>query len=232
MSEARRDRLLTLLHAGSTLPMPERLCRVCAEAIGVDGAGLSLMTDQLHRETIGASDDVAARIEELQLTLGEGPCIDAFTTGQPVLAPDLDERIAVTRWPGFTPGAVEAGARAVFGFPLGLGAARVGALDLYRGAPGELAEDEITDALLLAELATADILGAPTIPLEDPATDWGAEDLRGRHAIVHQATGMLMIQLDVTIEEAFVRLRAYAFANDRRLPDVAADVVARRLRIE
>ena len=236
MNEARRTRLLTMLRltpAEGTMSLPDRLCRVCTEVIGVDGAGLSLMTDQLHRETIGASNDVAARIEELQLTLGEGPCIDAFTTGRPVLAPDLDARAMVARWPGFTPGAVAAGVRAVFGFPLGAGAVLVGALDLFRQAPGNLGDDQITDALVLADLATIGVLGSQTTSRPyGGSLDWRTDDVGGRHASVHQATGMLMIQLDVSIEEAFVRLHAYAFASDRRLPDVAADVVARRLRIE
>ncbi len=96
-----------------------------------------------------------------------------------------------------------------------------------------LGDDQITDALVLADLATIGVLGSKTTTRpHDGSLDWGTEDLGGRHAAVHQATGMLMIQLDVTIEEAFVRLRAYAFATDRRLPDVAADVVAHRLRIE
>jgi GAF domain-containing protein len=218
--------------SGEVLPLPERLCRVCTETIGISGAALSLISES-YRETIGASNDVAARIEELQLTLGEGPCVDASTSGEPLFAPDLIRASALARWPGFAPAAVAAGVKAVFGFPLAVGAVRVGALDLYRDTPGELDDDEVTDALLLADMATAAVLNAQAdAPAGDDPLHWQDEDFRGRHAVVHQATGILLVQLDVPIEEAFLRLRAYAFATDRRLSDVADDIVGHRLRVD
>jgi hypothetical protein len=200
--------------------------------MGVNGAGLSLAAQHPHRETIGASNDVAARLEELQVTLGEGPCVDADTSGQAVYAPDLDGETAVARWPGFAPGAVAAGAKAVFGFPLVVGEVRVGALDLYRDTPGDLDENDVTDALLLADMAA---VAALNYHRDRPASDEALlrdDDVGGRHAVVHQATGVLAVQLNVTIEDAFLRLRAYAFAADRRLSDVAGDIVAHQLRLD
>jgi hypothetical protein len=218
--------------SGGLLSFPERLCRVCTEAIAVNGAALSL-TSEPYRETIGASNDVAARIEELQLTLGEGPCLDAFTSGEPVFAPDLGQASALARWPVFAPAALAAGAQAVFGFPLAVGAVRVGALDLYRDRPGDLEDNEVPDALLLADLATVAVLNARAdAPAGDEALYRHDSDLGDRHAVVHQATGILLVQLDVPIEEAFMRLRAHAFTTDRRLSDVAADIVAHRLRLD
>src|SRR3954447_24932663 len=117
---------------------PERICELCVQVLGISGAGIAMVTEQGHRGVVHATDDVAALIEELQLTLGEGPCIDAVEGGGPVLVPDLtgSPDLAVERWPGFLTEAANAGVQAVFAFPLRIGAISVGALDLYRTSPG------------------------------------------------------------------------------------------------
>lgn len=96
-----------------------------------------------------ATDEGSARIEELQFTLGEGPCVDAVRTGAPVLVPNLGEPndLNVDRRPGFMEGAGAAGVRAVFAFPLRVGAINVGALDLYRNRPGALTAAQLSGAL-------------------------------------------------------------------------------------
>lgn len=207
----------------------DRVCLAAVELLSLQGAGLSLMVDGELRGTAGVSEAGVATVQELQLTLGEGPCVEAWASGEPVLEPDLANP-AVTRWPTFARGAAEAGVRAVFAVPLHLGAIRLGVLALYRDHPGSLDADELATALLLADVATQVILGLQAGARPDNLHDLLAQQ-PAHWAEVHQATGMLSLQLGVSLDEAFVRLRAYAFGQDRRLRDVARDVVDRRLQL-
>ncbi|MDQ1711067.1 MAG: hypothetical protein QOE45_517 [Frankiaceae bacterium] len=207
-----------------------RICDLCVEMLGVTGAGISLVTASGNRGVVCASDDVAARIEDLQITLGEGPCVDAVRSGAPVLVPDLDnpEDVAVGRWPAFMEGAGTAGVRAVFAFPVRVGAAGLGALDLYRASAGALDGDQLGGALMAADAAALALLEL------DVGAGGAFPDGLGTgsayHSQVHQATGMVQVQLGVTTKEAFAMLRARAFAQGRPLLGVATDVVERRLR--
>jgi hypothetical protein len=223
-----RERWIRLLRdaASDVVAQPRRIAELCVQMLGVDGAGISLVSDTGQRGVVCATDDISERIEDLQLTLGEGPCIDTIRTGAPVLVADLRDRddIATERWPAFMAGAEDAGVRAVFALPLRIGAISVGALDMYRSRPGALEDDELAAALLGAEAAAVALLGLRT------SLDGGLADTGGLQAQVHQACGMVMVQLGVTIEQAFVLLRARAFSTGRPLQDVAVDVVERRLR--
>jgi ANTAR domain/GAF domain len=208
-------------------------CAAAVSAAGVTGAGLTVMTRTDSGRVVCVTDDVSARVEELQLTLGEGPCVDAYTTGAPVLSADLADRDVLRRWPAFAPAAKQVGAAAVYAFPLQMGAVRLGVMDLYHREPRFLASEELRDALVLADTATLLLLG------REPAGHEGASEevpegllteREGYRAEIDQATGMVSVQLGVGIEEAFLRLRAHAYAQDRRLTDLARDVVGRRLR--
>jgi hypothetical protein len=216
--------------ASDVASQPQRIAELCVQMLGVTGAGISLVSDTGHRGVICATDDLSRRIEDLQITLGEGPCIDVAHTGTPVLVGDLHDTkdVAIERWPAFMAAATEAGVRAVFAFPLRIGAIGVGALDMYRERPGALADDELSAALLGAQAAAVALLGLETSP--DGGLADGAETGVRYQAQVHQATGMVMLQLGVTIEQAFLLLRARAFSTERPLNDVAAEVVQRRLR--
>jgi len=209
------------------------VCAAAVAAVGVDGAGVTMMVSPTVRETVHATDRVAGELEEWQLTFGQGPCLDAFTGGGPVLVVDLDAPEAAVRWPVFTPAALDSGAHAVFALPLQVGAIRVGVLDLYRVRPGALSPHELADALAFA--GTAGVLLLDTAAGIQPDTAglaWQRDDPTANQAQVHQATGMMLVQLGISAEAAFARLRAYAYAHDRRLGDVARDVVERRLRFE
>ncbi len=160
MAGERLARILALLPpegggagAGSTA----RLCEVSAGLAAVSGAGIMLMSGEVPRGSACTSDDVAALIEELQLTLGEGPCIDAYGQDRAVLEPDLATPLR-PRWPAFSPPALDAGARAVFGFPLQVGAVRLGALNLYRDQSGPLSVDQHADTLVMAGVAARALL--------------------------------------------------------------------------
>lgn len=208
----------------------QRLCDVCAEATGVTGAGIMLMSGDIPRGSVCSTDAVSALIEQLQYDLGEGPCTDAYQQDRPVSEPDLAEA-AVPRWLAFTGPAVAAGARAVFGFPLQVGAVRLGALNLYCDAPGRLTDAQHSDALLMAGIvAQALMLLQAGAPPGQVASELEAN--ADFQYVVHQASGMIASQLEVSIGQALIRLRAHAFGNDRDLTDVARDVVDRRLRFD
>jgi len=228
MAGDRRSRILDELAAGDGEGSSRRLCQVGAQVIGVSGAGVMLMAGNIPSGSLCTTDEVASVIEDLQYTLGEGPCVDAHRLDRVVLEPDLANP-ASPRWLAFTPRAVEAGARAVFGFPVGSGGARLGALNLYQDQPGPLSDDQHADALVMAEVIATWVLdaqaGAPPGALPQRLEE-GAE----LYFVVHNAAGAVSVQLDISVTEALIRLRAHAFAHDRPLRDVAEDVVARRLR--
>jgi len=175
------------------------------------------------------TDAVSQLIEELQYTLGEGPCVDAHQQHQVVAEPDLADPVR-RRWPAFTPPALQAGVRAVFGFPLRVGTVRLGALNLYRNVPGPLTGEQHADALVVADVAARWVLEAQA---GAPADTVAGELEAGAdfHFAVHNAAGIVSVQEGVSVTAALIRLRAFAFSNDRLLGDVAEDVIARRLRL-
>lgn len=206
------------------------VCARCVTELGVTGAGATVLTHLgdggrpvTRRGLVHATNDVSAGLEDLQLVVGEGPCLDAFSSGGPVLISDLAE--AEQRWPAFAPGALERGATAVFSFPLQIGAIRLGSLDCYRDAAGPLTSPAISDALVLADMATQAIL---TELDGHGGTDVGW--LADPHTEIHQASGMVQVQLSTTTEAALLRLRAHAYTHDLPLAEVARRVVARELR--
>ena len=231
MADDRLPRILARLSAGGgTTPTIERLCETCEEVAGVSGAGLMLMSGDTPQGSMSPTNDVSALIEELQFTLGEGPCVDAYHHNRPVLEPDLADP-GTPRWPAFTPAALNGGVRAIFGFPLEVGAVTIGALNLYRDDPGPLSEDQYADALVLSGVAARTVLGMQANAL--PGTlGITLEDEANFRFVAHQASGMVAVQLEVSLTEALLRLRAYAFANARLVTEVAQDVVGRSLRFD
>jgi hypothetical protein len=208
----------------------QRICELCVRTLDVTGGGISLVTATGNRGVVCATDDIASRIEDLQFTLGEGPCVDAVASGSPILIPDLTEfdDIAVERWPAFLEGAGAAGVKAVFALPMRIGAISVGVMDLYRDQPGDLGAADLSAALQAADAAALAL-----VHLDTELEGAFADDLGTRTTYqmqVHQATGMVQVQADVRTEEAFLLLRARAFSTGRPLIDIAVDVVERRLR--
>lgn len=189
-----------------------------------------LMSGDIPKGSLCTTNGVSEIIEQLQYELGEGPCVDAYEQAQPVLEPDLADP-STPRWPAFAGPAIDAGVRAIFGFPLTVGAVRLGALNLYSDRPGRLTDDQHADALVMADVAAEAVL---LLQANAPPGRLAAELERGAdfHYVVHQASGMVAAQLDVSVGQALIRLRAYAFGNDQPLADVARDVVARELRFD
>jgi hypothetical protein len=194
-------------------------------SVGVDGAGASLMTATGAREALYGSDEIATTMEQLQLTLGEGPCVDAASSHSPVLVPDIDDlRGGYTgRWPAFVAEARSAGVRALFAFPLRMGAIAFGAVDLYRLSPGPLNAQQLGTALSTIDATALAVLDLRAVyETELRSTESGPT------FVTHQAAGRIMMQLDCTIEEAFVRLRAASYAEGVSLDTLALDVVEGR----
>jgi hypothetical protein len=207
-----------------------RLCRTAVGVLDVSGVSISLMDQAGSVGLAAASDRNSEFVGELTFSLGEGPCLDAVADRRPVLAPDL-ARGSASRWPGYVSAAGGYGVAAVFSFPLQVGAARLGALEVYRDQPGSLSASDLTDAFTFAEIAT-DLLLDGQHRAADGEAPVGLETAMESHIEVHQAQGMVMIQLGVGLAEALSRLRAHAYAQDRRLTEVAGDIVARRLTLE
>jgi len=215
-------------------PSVADVCAVAVSSAQLSGAWVVAARGGDPDFVMGVTDPISEQLAELQLTTGEGPCHDVLASAGPVLAADLGDAESIRRWPGFTPAARKLGAGAVFAFPLIVGAIRAGVLGLYRGSPDPLPDRRLGDLLILADAATVLLLGRAHRYAEDdngPGLDGQAPGLALHRAEIDQATGMLTVQLGVSAGEAFARLRAYAYAQDRRLADVASDIVGRRLRL-
>ena len=205
------------------------VCLACVDVLGVAGAGLVLMSGG-QSMGIGVSDSVTDAVEQMEYTLGEGPCVSAYRTKVPVFDADLADEGA-DRWPEFRRGALAAGIQAAFGFPLLIQHVCMGALNVYHDRPGALSGRQVEDALAVAQFASRAVLewqaDAP------PGTvAWQLEQAPNRGVEVHQATGRISVQIGVSLDDALALLRAYAFSHDRPISEVAAEVAAGRLRMD
>jgi len=228
-ASGRRLRILEFLIGSDSADLEiGHLCAVSSQVAGMTGAGITLMSDDASRGPICTTDKVSALMEELEFTLGEGPCVDAYRHQRPVMEPNLANPFSI-RWQAFSGPVLEAGAQAVFGFPIQIGAIKLGALNLYRDRPGPMADEQHADAMVMSDIAAHAIL----VQQSNAPPGTLATELASGFAIqsvIHQATGMIAAQLECDVGEALVRLRAYAYSVDRPLVEVARDVVSRRLR--
>ncbi|MBL7488750.1 GAF and ANTAR domain-containing protein [Frankia sp. AgB1.9] len=230
----RRELLSLLADRSGDASSLDRLCGGVVSALPVDGAAIAVTSDAAIRVYGGASDPITARLDDLQFTLGEGPGWDAVRHRRPVLVADLAGPSG-RRWPMFAPAVLAAGFRAVFAFPLQIGAIRLGALGLVRARAGPLGDDTLADALVVVDVAALTLLDTQTADppgTADPSAGLVPDALGLYRAEVHQATGMLMVQLGVSAQVALVRLRAHAYAAGQTVDEAARDVVARRLRLD
>lgn len=213
----------------------DRLCEACVLLLGIDAAAISLIVDRSITGTLGASGTLAREYDELQFTLGEGPCLDSIERRGPVVVVDLADPAEV-RWPVYGPAMLDMRIRGVFAWPVVVAGAYVGALDLFRAAPGGLHAKQLAGAVAAAEIAGIPLLDLMDTDLraaiDEPGSDAWAELNALSRAEVSQATGMLVAQLGVEPPEALLRLRAHAYSTGRSASDVARDILERRLRLE
>jgi hypothetical protein len=233
MAEAEPGRVLRVVEAFTAQPPgppEERLCTAAAKLLDAAGVGLSLgasddLVDsglQMVCSTEGGRDG-----EARQFDLGEGPSYTAHRTGWPVQAPDLE---LDDRWPAFAEAAAGLGFRAVFAFPLRSGSIGLGALTLYQYVAGELTSEQYADALVIARFAlnllTALQAGRPPDELDQVFTDTLSNSVE-----VHQASGVVSVQLEISVAAALAVMRAHAFAEGCSLTEVATQVIEHRFQL-
>lgn len=204
-------------------PLTSRLCRACQELMHADGLALTIGYRSDSRVTVCTTDDVAARLEDLQEVLGEGPGSEAATAGHLVSGTLPSDR--PDRWPMLSE-AVRSQLRPVhvLALPLAVGPDPIGVLTLHRDNPFSPEEEQI--AQFLADAIGAAILRDSDGHGEAPSQPWLT---RSR---VHMATGMVVAQLGIAPEDALALIRAYAFAYDQTLTRVAEEIVERRVRLD
>ena len=219
-------RSLALAFARSTATPGVGWCGACVEVLAVTGAGITLMGGDQTGPLCVTSERVRV-LEEVQFTTGVGPCRDAFAARAPVLTARFTAD-PYERWPEFVAVAVACGIGAVFAYPLSAHGVTVGVLTLYQDAAGPLSSVQHDDSIALSE-----ILSETMLSLQGDAPDAtlapGLDDAVAYRAQIHQASGMIAVQLLVSPGEALARLRAHAFAHDLPPAAVAAEIVAGRL---
>ncbi|QHO71167.1 hypothetical protein BHD05_11920 [Marisediminicola antarctica] len=199
-------------------------------ALPITGAFISVSDASGRQSSLCSSDPVAARLDELQFELGEGPQREATRTGAVVLIDDVAES-SHARWPVFGMALRELDVAALFAIPLVLGAVTVGAVGLYRSIPGSLTDQELATATAAASaIASVAVRHALAAAGEHGAPESSAAPAMRRE--IHQATGMIVVQLETTATIAYSRLFAHAFGSERSVHDVAHDVVSRQLNFE
>jgi hypothetical protein len=233
------DRAIRVLAAINELASAEgapvavrHVCLACAAAVNASGVVLYVVGELGLCEPLYVTSPVSELVAELQVTLGEGPGTEALGEDHPVLVPALGSDSSMRRWPAFAPAAVAVGVSAVFAFPLVMGAISVGALEIHRSREATLSAAELTEGLLFADAALTRVLDHLSGPGTVEGTALPSSEFEYRWAEVHQATGMVSVQLGSDLTVALLRLRAHAYLTGRRLSHVASDVVERRLRFE
>jgi len=235
LDQLRRDLGAAMSGADSALAAADQLCLACVEFLEVDGASVSLVHEGSSWGTFGSSGELSRRLDALQFTFGEGPCLDAVQRRAPVLVADLADPVE-QRWPAFRGAVLESGVKAVFALPVAIASSPIGALDLFNNRSGSLTDKTMTGGMLAAELAALPLLDLMTADVDwDSAgqSEDGWQQLASLERVeVYQATGMVMAALDISPTDALVRLRAHAFAYGMTASEAAWAVVERRLSLD
>jgi ANTAR domain-containing protein/GAF domain-containing protein len=216
----------TLARLGSDSTEPRDFAASLVEVLPISGASVATVAGVLGSETVSASDDLAARLDELQFDFAEGPCWDVVASGAPVLTPALS-RMRST-WPNFAPAAEESGIASIFAFPLRVGPLPLGAIDLFSRTPLELSRSDRARAA-----GMSDVIGRRVLRHALEAQAPGSEKV-GPHSrrVIHQATGVVLAQLDVSPDDAALILQTHAYSAGRSIKDLARAVVAGEVRFE
>jgi GAF domain-containing protein len=195
----------------------------CVEVLAVSAAGLMLVAPDGDLRVIASSSEAMRMLELLELQTQEGPCLDCYRTGTPVTNQDLAD--ADDRWPHFAPEAIAAGFRSVHSLPMRLRGTVIGALNMFRVDEGAMDPADIVAAQAFADVATIGILQHRAAQ-EAQVLNAQLNDALESRIVIEQAKGMLAERAGLDMEQAFARLRSHARDHNRRLVDVARDVVA------
>lgn len=202
-------------------PHSERFSETFVALLPVSGAAVSTLGDVLGSETLSASDEHAARLDEVQFDLGEGPCWDALRVAAPIAEPSLQLNGAA-RWPSFVDAIRDEPVSSIFAFPLIVGPLRLGAVDLYSRTPLKLDAAEVHRASTLAAVAGRRVL-REALGTSDSPTDVDANPRTRR--VIQQATGIVLAQLDLPPDDALLIIQGHAFATSRSMMEVATEIV-------
>jgi GAF domain-containing protein len=214
-----------------------RVCERCVGELDADHASIGVATGPSQLTPGAATSESAASLEDFAFTVGEGPCFDAMREHVPVVVGDVTTDDSLARWPAWSGAAADHHIRAATALPIEAGAITAGVLSVYARSAWHPDGRQLAVARRLVDLALLVLLDmalSVTGPGDPDAYPDGRPDELAvlLRADVHRAAGMVMAQAGVSIDQALARLRAHAFAVGRPLPDVAADVLARRLRFD
>lgn len=205
---------------------PDDLAAPFVAVFPVSGASVSTIGELLGSETVAATDEQAARLDELQFDLGEGPCWDALRSAHPVLMPDV-RRDGSAAWPAFSAAIMSDELSSIFAFPLCVGPLRIGAVDLYSFAPVRLDSTQTLQAGAMADVVSRLVLRQALNAVGGENAEPGNGFSR---RFIHQATGVVLAQLDLSADDARLVIQGHAFAASRTMKDVSQDIVEGRLR--
>ncbi|MEU3464734.1 ANTAR domain-containing protein [Streptomyces sp. NPDC006733] len=185
------------------------------------------MAVSLGRELVWFSDATSGRLEDLQFVLGQGPALLSEDATDVREVPDL-ERLLAQQWPQYAAEAKGLGVAALFVWPVHIGALQVGTMTGYRRTPGALSTEQSAQGWLIADALAQHVLNHwPSHSGGDDLGHAGAVELH--RAVVHQATGVLSVRLDVPLAEALDRLRAHAYASGQSLTAAAHVILEQQL---
>lgn len=229
------EQLLAAIEGRRGVDAADRLCEACVTLFAVDAAAISIVFDGAHKGTLGSSGELARRYDEVPFVVGEGPCLETVAVRRPIHVVDLADPDE-TRWPAYGRTMLVYGIRGVRAIPVTVAGEFVGALDLFTRGPGALDGRQLSGAVLAARLAGDFILDLMTTDLraavDEPGSSMWIEFNAFSRFEISQATGMLIVQLGITANEALIRLRAHAYATGRTATEVAGDILGRRLTLE
>lgn len=234
--KTREDRLLhtvaaladSLVADYDVVDLLQLLVDECTALFDASAAGILLLSPTGELEVIVSTSERSEFVELMQLRVGEGPCVEAVTTGRVVSVEDMDH--ISDRWPAFADDARRSGFASLHAIPMRLRAATIGSLNLFRDGAGELNHPDAVAARTLADIATISILQQRLVEESTIAQEQLQRALNSR-VIIEQAKGYLAQSRGLDMHTAFQKIRSHARSTQTRLADVAAEIIAGRLRL-
>jgi len=198
----------------------------CVDVLDVAAAGLMLVSADGDLRVLASSSEAMRVLELFEVQADEGPCIDCYRSGKPIVNQKLD--VVDCRWPRFGPQAVEAGFRSVHALPMRLRNQTIGALNMYRIDEGQMRETDVIAAQALADVATIAILQNRAVRDAQVLNEQLTRALNTR-IVIEQAKGVVAERAELDMENAFARMRRHARNHNLRLTDVAQAITTKVL---